>query len=53
MSVDVASMAQNVNMSLLRLVHQLINVVDNITKTNAELKKIKRKEKKHSHKTHR
>ena len=46
-------MSQNVNMSLLRLVHQLITVVDNITKTNAQLKKQKKKEARTYKKTHR
>jgi len=52
-SVDVVSMAQHVNTSLLRLVHQLTTVVDNITKTNAEIKRQKRKEARIYKKTHR
>lgn len=46
-------MSQNVNMSLLRLINQLMTVVDNITKTNAEIKKQKKKEARIYKKTHR
>lgn len=39
-SVNVYSVTQHINMSLLRLIHQFVNVIENIIDTKAELKGI-------------